>query len=115
MFYFQSDITITSALDLHTLLEQAALALKIPPLILDKSGRFEAAEVYCSQSFGIEFAMTRTEGDPPNSYHLWLESDADAIDFDGSETEVDATAYALLLLAHAGIKAEPRAHDLLYG
>jgi hypothetical protein len=38
----------------------------------------------------------------------------DAFDLDGSEKEVDATRYTLLLLKHAGIHAEARDTKLLY-
>jgi len=114
MFFIQSDITIETSLSLPDIAKSVSQALNIPYMGLDKSGRYEEVVVYVSSCFGLEFSVARTDEDPPQTYHLFVSSDVDSFNFDGSEKEVDATKYALLLLRKAGIKASPRDPKLLY-
>jgi len=81
---------------------------------LDQSGRYEEVAVYVSTCFGLEFGVGRTGEDPVSTYQLAISSDVDVFNYDGSEKEVDATRYVLLLLIKAAIKASPREQSLLY-
>jgi len=114
MFFIQSDITIETNLNLPDIARVASKALNIPYMVVDQSGRYEEIAVYVSSCFGLEFSVARTDEDPPRTYHLFVSSDIDAFDFDGSEKEVDATKYVLLMLRKEGIKASPRDPKLLY-
>ena len=114
MFFIQSDITIETNLSLPDIARAISQALNIPYMVVDQSGRFEEVTVYVSNCFGLEFSVGRTGDDPPRTYQLVISSDVDVFDFNGSEKEVDATKYALLLLRRAGIKASPRDPKLLY-
>lgn len=114
MFFIQSDITIETSLSLPDIARAISRALNIPEMVIDQSGRYEEVTVYVSTCFGLEFGVGRTDEDPPRTYQLMVSSDIDAFDFDGTEKEVDATKYVLLLLRKAGIKASPRDPKLLY-
>ena len=115
MFFIQSDTTIETPLNLPDIARAISQALNIPNMVLDQSGRYEEVTVYVSTCFGLEFGVCRTDEDPPQTYHLFVSSDVDAFNFDGSEKEVDATKYVLLMLRKAGIKASRRDPKLLYG
>lgn len=114
MFFIQSHITIETNLSLPDIARAVSQALNIPNMVLDQSGRYEEVPVYVSTCFGLVFDIGRTDEDPPRTYQLDISSDVNAFDFDGSEKEVDATKYVLLLLRKAGIKASPRDPKLLY-
>ena len=114
MFFIQSDITIETNLNLTDISRAVSQSLNIPYMVVDQSGRYEEVVVYVSRCFGLEFSVARTDEDPPRTYHLFVSSDMDSFDFDGSEKEVDATKYILLMLKMAGLKASPRDPKLLY-
>ncbi len=115
MFFIQGDITVETGLNLQMISAAISRALNIPGMRIDESGRYEDVVVYVSSCFGLEFGVGRMDDDPPDTFHLFFNSDADAFDFDGSEKEVDGTEYVLLLLKEAGIKASRRDPELLYG
>lgn len=114
MFFIQSDITVESGLLLPDIAREISKALNIPSMVIDESGRYEGVNVYTTTCFGLEFTLGRTAEDPKRTYHLVISSDVDAFDYDGSEKDVDATKYALLLLSKAGVNAYPRDTKLLY-
>ena len=115
MFFIQAHITVETNLSLPDISKLVSHALEIPEMCIDKSGRFEGAVAYTTSCFGIEVGMCRTDEDPPNTFHLFLFSDIDAFDFDGSEKEVDGTDYILRLLHKVGIRGDRRDPKLLYG
>ena len=100
MFYVTSDITIRSPLDLLDTAAVVSRALDIPPFSKDESGRWEEQEIYVSHCFGLRFAFGQPHDSPEGEYGLSLDSAAD-VEYDGSEKEVDATAYVLMLLRQA--------------
>ncbi len=114
MFFIQGDITVETNLNLPVISAAISRALNIPEMRVDESGKYEDVIVYVSSCFGLEFGIGRTDDDPPDTFHLFFNSDTDAFDFDGSEKEVDGTEYVLLLLKEAGIKASRRDPGLLY-
>lgn len=114
MFFIQADITIEVELSLPDAAKAVSRALNVPLMEIDQTGRYEEVVVYSATCFGLEFSLGRTGDDPPRTYQLAISSDVDAFDFNGTEKEVDATRYALLLLKKSGMKAFPRDPKLLY-
>ena len=114
MFFIQSDLTIQSALSLKDIANKVSDALNIPQMVEDRSGKYEDVLVFSSSCFGLEFTIGRTDSDPVGTYQLAIFSDVDAFDYDGTENEVDATKYILLMLKKSNIFASPRADNLLY-
>jgi hypothetical protein len=107
MFYISADITIRSPLDLGDTAAVIARALGIPSFTRDKTGRWEEQEILVSHCFGLRFAFGRPPGSREGEFGLSIDSSADA-EYDGTEREVDATQYVLLLLKRASqIEASP--------
>ncbi len=100
MFYLTTDITIRSPLDVLDTAAVVARALDIPSFVKDASGRWEEQEVYVSHCFGLHFAFGQPLQSPEGEYGLSIDSSTDAVEYDGTEKEVDATAYVLMLLRH---------------
>lgn len=114
MFYVHADVTVQSGLPLEELAQAIAHALSILPMQLDTSGRYEGDPVYSSSCFGLDFELAQDEP-PVSTYHLTVNSDVDAFDFDGSETDLDGVTYVLTMLGRAGISASARDPKLLFG
>ena len=112
MFYISSDITILSKLPLENISLIIANALDIRPFVKDESGRWEENEVYVSRCFGLQFMFCYVKDgetpDDPVEFGLSIDSWVDDLEYDGSESDVDATQYVLWLLRRAKeIKALP--------
>jgi hypothetical protein len=98
MFYISGDLTIRSNLGLQETGDRVAGALGIPPFVEDLSGRYEEEVVYISRCFGLEFIFGQPDGSDPDEYGLSIDSYVPGLIYDGSEKEVDAAAYVLMLL-----------------
>jgi hypothetical protein len=98
MYFLSGDMTIRTKLGLREAADSVAHALGIPPFVKDESGRWEEQEVYLSHCFGLEFVFGQTPDGPPGEYGLSIDSDTDMTRYNGMETEVDATRYALQLI-----------------
>ena len=100
MFFIRGDITIKSGLGFKNTASLVSNILKIPQFIEDLSGRWEEHHVLVSECFGLEFVFGRIPQGKSDEYGLSISSTI--LDFyDGTERDVDATKYIILLLSQA--------------